>query len=200
MLEDFCYLKSISGDVQLKMIIFSLSVLYFCGGWKDIDVMVYLDFSDYFDDLVIIWCDVICVFYDVGCCYLQLDDIVWVYLCFDVQCQQVCECGEDLDVLVCIYVWVLNQVLEGKLVDLMVGLYVCWGNFCLIWILEGGYELVVEVLFGGVNVDVFFLEYDNDCFGDFVLLCFICFGYQQVVFGLIIIKNGELENLQGVKV
>lgn len=55
------------------------------------------------------------------------------------------------------------------------------------------------MLFGGVNVDAFFTEYDNDRSGDFAPLRFIRPGHQQVVLGLITTKNGELENPQGVK-
>ena len=133
MLEDFRYLKSISGDAQPKMTIPSPSVLHFRGGRKDIDATVYPDLSDYFDDLATTWRDAIRAFYDAGCRYLQLDDTVWAYL------------------------------------------------------------------FGSVNVDAFFLEYDNDRSGDFAPLRFIRPGHQQVVLGLITTKNGELENPQGVK-
>ena len=51
MLEDFRYLKSISGNAQPKMTIPSPSVLHFRGGRKDIDATVYPDLNDYFDDL-----------------------------------------------------------------------------------------------------------------------------------------------------
>ena len=158
MLEDFRYLKSISGDAQPKMTIPSPSVLHFRGGRKDIDATVYPDLSDYFDDLATTWRDAIRAFYDAGCRYL-----------------------------------------EGKPADLTVGLHVCRGNFRSTWISEGGYEPVAEVLFGSVNVDAFFLEYDNDRSGDFAPLRFIRPGHQQVVLGLITTKNGELENPQGVK-
>ncbi|MGI4665144.1 5-methyltetrahydropteroyltriglutamate--homocysteine S-methyltransferase, partial [Klebsiella pneumoniae] len=198
-LEDFRYLKSISGDAQPKMTIPSPSVLHFRGGRKDIDATVYPDLSDYFDDLATTWRDAIRAFYDAGCRYLQLDDTVWAYLCSDAQRQQVRERGEDPDALARIYARVLNQALEGKPADLTVGLHVCRGNFRSTWISEGGYEPVAEVLFGSVNVDAFFLEYDNDRSGDFAPLRFIRPGHQQVVLGLITTKNGELENPQGVK-
>jgi 5-methyltetrahydropteroyltriglutamate--homocysteine methyltransferase len=58
---------------------------------------------------------------------------------------------------------------------------------------------VAEVLFGSVNVDAFYLEYDNDRSGDFAPLRFIRPGKQQVVLGLITTKNGELENPEGIK-
>lgn len=58
---------------------------------------------------------------------------------------------------------------------------------------------MAEVLFGTVNVDAFFLEYDNDRSGDFAPLRFVRPGKQQVVLGLITTKNGELENPEGLK-
>lgn len=199
MLEDFRYLKSISGNAQPKMTIPSPSVLHFRGGRKDIDATVYPDLNDYFDDLATTWRDAIRAFYDAGCRYLQLDDTVWAYLCSDDQRRQIRERGDDADELARIYARVLNKALEGKPEDLTIGLHVCRGNFRSTWISEGGYEPVAEVLFGTVNVDAFFLEYDNDRSGDFAPLRFIRPGKQQVVLGLITTKNGDLENPEGIK-
>ncbi|MGF6435628.1 cobalamin-independent methionine synthase II family protein [Kosakonia sp. 1610] len=199
MLEDFRYLKSISGDAQPKMTIPSPSVLHFRGGRKVIDATVYPELDAYFDDLATTWRDAIRAFYDAGCRYLQLDDTVWAYLCSDVQRKQIVARGDDPEELARIYARVLNKALEGKPEDLTIGLHVCRGNFRSTWISEGGYEPVAEVLFGGVNVDAFFLEYDNDRSGDFAPLRFVRPGKQQVVLGLITTKNGELENPEGVK-
>lgn len=199
MLEDFRFLKSISGDATPKMTIPSPSVLHFRGGRKDIDATVYPDLADYFNDLADTWRDAIRAFYDAGCRYLQLDDTVWAYLCSDDQRRQVRERGDDPDELAAIYANVLNRALEGKPADLIIGLHVCRGNFRSTWISEGGYEPVAEILFGRVKVDAFFLEYDNDRSGDFAPLRFVPKGEQKVVLGLITTKNGELENPQGVK-
>ena len=199
MLEDFRFLKSISGDATPKMTIPSPSVLHFRGGRKDIDASVYPDLADYFNDLADTWRDAIRAFYDAGCRYLQLDDTVWAYLCSEDQRRQVRERGDDPDQLAAIYADVLNRALEGKPDDLIIGLHVCRGNFRSTWISEGGYEPVAEILFGRVNVDAFFLEYDNDRSGDFAPLRFIRPGHQKAVLGLITTKNGELENPEGVK-
>lgn len=67
----------------------------------------------------------------------------------------------------------VNKIIDVKFVDLVIIMYICCGNFCLMWFLLGGYEFVVEMLFGICCVDGFFLEYDSDCLGDFKLLCFI---------------------------
>ncbi|ELY4722411.1 cobalamin-independent methionine synthase II family protein [Cronobacter sp. 153480017-3] len=199
MLEDFRFLKSVSGNAEPKMTIPSPSVLHFRGGAAAIDRNVYPDLKDYFDDLATTWRDAIRAFYYAGCRYLQLDDTVWAYLCSDEQRRQIRERGDDPDELARIYARVLNQALEGKPEDLTIGLHVCRGNFRSSWIAEGGYEPVAEVLFGTVNVDAFFLEYDNDRSGDFAPLRFIRPGKQQVVLGLITTKNGELENPELIK-
>jgi len=199
MLEDFRYLQSISGNAQPKMTIPSPSVLHFRGGRKAIDATVYPTLDRYFDDLATTWRDAIRAFYDAGCRYLQLDDTVWAYLCSDEQRQQIRERGDDPDELAQIYARVLNKALEGKPDDLTIGLHVCRGNFRSTWISEGGYEPVAEVLFGTVNVEAFFLEYDNDRSGDFAPLRHVRPGKQQVVLGLITTKNGELENPEGIK-
>ena len=114
MLEDFRYLKSISGNAQPKMTIPSPSVLHFRGGRKDIDATVYPDLKDYFDDLATTWRDAIRAFYDAGCRYLQLDDTVWAYLCSDDQRRQIRERGDDADELARIYARVLNKALEAS--------------------------------------------------------------------------------------
>lgn len=199
MLEDFRFLNSISGDAVAKMTIPSPSVLHFRGGRKMIDAEVYPDLAEYFDDLARTYRDAIKAFYDAGCRYLQLDDTVWAYLCSEDQKRQIRERGDDPEALAQTYARVLNQALEGKPADLTVGLHVCRGNFRSTWISEGGYEPVAEILFGGVNIDAFFLEYDNERSGGFEPLRFIKPGNQQVVLGLITTKDGQLEDPQSVK-
>ena len=199
MLEHFRFLQSIAGDAVPKMTIPSPSVLHFRGGRKVIDERVYPDLADYFDDLAETYKTAIKAFYDAGCRYLQLDDTVWAYLCSEDQKRQIRERGDDPEQLAQTYARVLNKALEGKPADLTVGLHVCRGNFRSTWISEGGYEPVAEILFGGVNIDAFFLEYDNERSGGFEPLRFIKPGHQKVVLGLVTTKNGELEDPAQVK-
>ncbi|MFH8133642.1 cobalamin-independent methionine synthase II family protein [Pantoea osteomyelitidis] len=199
MLNDFRFLQSVAGDAMPKMTIPSPSVLHFRGGRKMIDAAVYPDLAEYFDDLAQTYKDAIKAFYDAGCRYLQLDDTVWAYLCSEDQKSQIRARGEDPEELARIYARVLNKAIEGKPDDLTIGLHVCRGNFRSTWISEGGYEPVAEILFGGVNIDAFFLEYDNERSGGFEPLRFIKPGHQQVVLGLITTKTGELEDPAQVK-
>ncbi|HGM6859704.1 TPA: cobalamin-independent methionine synthase II family protein [Serratia rubidaea] len=199
MLADFRFLQQIAGDAQPKMTIPSPSVLHFRGGRQAIDSAVYPQLDAYFADLAQTYRDAIRAFYDAGCRYLQLDDTVWAYLCSDDQRRQIRERGEDPDQLARIYADVLNTAIAGKPDDLTIGLHVCRGNFRSTWISEGGYEPVAEILFGQVNIDAFFLEYDNERSGGFEPLRFIKPGQQKVVLGLITTKDGELENPEQVK-
>ncbi len=75
----------------------------------------------------------------------------------------------------------------------MTGVHLCRGNFRSSWAAEGGYEPVAEVMFNELNIDAFFLEYDDPRSGDFAPLRFVPKG-KTVVLGLITTKLGELES------
>ena len=61
------------------------------------------------------------------------------------------------------------------------------------WAAEGGYDFVAEALFGDLNVDGFFLEYDDERSGTFEPLRFVPKG-KQVVLGLVTTKRPQLED------
>jgi 5-methyltetrahydropteroyltriglutamate--homocysteine methyltransferase len=63
---------------------------------------------------------------------------------------------------------------------------------------EGGYDFVAEALFGGLDVDGFFLEYDDARSGGFAPLRFVAPG-KLVVLGLVTTKRGELESKDELK-
>jgi 5-methyltetrahydropteroyltriglutamate--homocysteine methyltransferase len=72
-------------------------------------------------------------------------------------------------------------------------LHLCRGNNRSHWYAEGGYDLIADKLFGGINVDRFLLEYDDDRSGTFAPLRFVPSG-RSVVLGLISSKRPQLEN------
>ncbi|MBT0728070.1 cobalamin-independent methionine synthase II family protein [Rosenbergiella australiborealis] len=195
---DFAFLQKIAGHSIAKMTIPSPSVLHFRGGRDAISKTVYPDLTEYFEDIALTWKKAIRAFYQVGCRYLQLDDTAWAYLCSEAQQQQLRARGDDPTQLARTYAYVLNRALEDKPADMRIGLHVCRGNFRSTWISEGGYEPVAEILFGQVNVDTFFLEYDNDRSGGFEPLRYIKPGHQQVVLGLVTTKVGDLESVEQI--
>jgi 5-methyltetrahydropteroyltriglutamate--homocysteine methyltransferase len=69
----------------------------------------------------------------------------------------------------------------------------CRGNFRSSWAASGGYDFVAEALFSELQVDGFFLEYDDERSGGFEPLRFVPKG-KQVVLGLVTTKRGTLED------
>jgi 5-methyltetrahydropteroyltriglutamate--homocysteine methyltransferase len=61
------------------------------------------------------------------------------------------------------------------------------------WAAVGGYDFVAEALFGDLNVDGYFLEFDDERSGTFEPLRFVPPG-KQVVLGLVTTKKPDLED------
>jgi 5-methyltetrahydropteroyltriglutamate--homocysteine methyltransferase len=72
-------------------------------------------------------------------------------------------------------------------------MHLCRGNNRSHWYAEGGYDAIAEKLFGGINVDRFLLEYDDDRSGTFAPLRFVPAG-KVVVLGLVSTKRPQLED------
>lgn len=198
MLAHFRFLKA-TAKVMPKMTIPSPSVMHFRGGRAVISKEVYPDLDAYFADLAKTYRKAIKAFYDAGCRYLQLDDTVWAYLCSREEMRKARERGEDTDKLPGIYTRLLNESLSGRPADMIVTTHVCRGNFRSTWISEGGYEPVAEKLFGEVNYDGYFLEYDTERAGGFEPLRFVKKGDQQIVLGLVTSKVGTLEKKDDIR-
>jgi 5-methyltetrahydropteroyltriglutamate--homocysteine methyltransferase len=76
--------------------------------------------------------------------------------------------------------------------------HLCRGNFRSSWAASGGYDYVAEALFGQLDVDGFFLEYDDERSGSFEPLRFVPEG-KMVVLGLVTTKSGALEDPDALK-
>jgi len=198
MLDHFRFLKAHAG-VMPKMTIPSPSVLHFRGGRDAVSKQVYPHLEDYFDDLAKAYRKAVRAFADAGCRYLQLDDTVWAYLCSEEQRQQARQRGDDPEKLPGIYARMINYAIEGRPDDMVITTHVCRGNFRSTWISEGGYEPVAEVLFGSVNVDGYFLEYDTERAGGFEPLRLVPKGDKMVVLGLVTSKTGTLEKKDDIE-
>ena len=198
MLEHFRFLKEHTRVIP-KMTIPSPSVLHFRGGRSGISRGAYPDLDAFFDDLARAYQKAVRAFADAGCRYLQLDDTVWGYLCSAEQREQARQRGDDPTRLPAIYARMINTAIAWRPDDMIITTHVCRGNFRSTWISEGGYEPVAETLFGTVNVDGYFLEYDTERAGGFEPLRFLAGGGKQVVLGLITSKTGALEAKDAVK-
>jgi 5-methyltetrahydropteroyltriglutamate--homocysteine methyltransferase len=72
--------------------------------------------------------------------------------------------------------------------------HMCRGNFRSAWAAEGSYDFVAEALFNELEVDGFFMEWDDERSGGFEPLRLLSKGEKQVVLGLVTTKRGELES------
>ena len=96
------------------------------------------------------------------------------------------------------YIRHINEALAGRPEGMAVTTHMCRGNFRSSWAAEGGYDFVAEALFGELDVDGFFLEYDDARSGGFEPLRFVPPG-KQVVLGLVTTKRGALETKDDLK-
>jgi len=92
-----------------------------------------------------------------------------------------------------IYIDLINAALERKPAGMTVCTHLCRGNFRSSWVAAGGYDHVADALFGRLNVDGFFLEYDDQRSGGFEPLRFVPKG-KRVVLGLVTTKRGAIES------
>lgn len=191
--DDFKFLQSQVSNTP-KVSIPSPTMVHFRGGRGGIDTESYPNLEEFFADLAQCYRDEIAALYAAGARYLQLDDTNLAYLCDTKMRAGVIERGDDPDELPRTYAALINSVIDDRPADLTIAVHLCRGNFRSRWFAEGGYEPVAEVLFNELNVDAFFLEYDDERSGDFAPLRFVPEN-KVVVLGLISSKLPQLESV-----
>jgi len=189
--DDFAYLQSVATAMP-KVAIPSPTMVHFRGGRAGIDIESYPDLDDFFADLAACYRAEIDALYAAGCRYIQLDDTNLAYLCDAQMRAGAVERGDDPDELPRTYAALINAVIDGRPDDLTVAIHLCRGNYRSTWFAQGGYEPVAEVLFNDLNVDAYFLEYDDERSGDFAPLRHVP-ADKTVVLGLVSSKFAALE-------
>jgi 5-methyltetrahydropteroyltriglutamate--homocysteine methyltransferase len=134
----------------------------------------------------------------MGCTYLQLDDTSLAYLNDPAQRAMIAGRGEDADHQHLRYIRQLNAAIADRPATMAATTHSCRGNFQSYWAAEGGYDFVAEALFSELDVDGFFLEYDDARSGGFEPLRFVPKG-KMVVLGLVTTMRGELESKDQLK-
>jgi 5-methyltetrahydropteroyltriglutamate--homocysteine methyltransferase len=190
--SDFAFLKSAAMAVA-KVCIPSPSLLHFRGGRGAISEEAYPDLEEFWTDLAKVYNDEIKSLGQLGCRYVQIDETDFAYLCDPKFRDMVGKFGEDPDKLPHTYAKLINESIEGRPADMAVCVHICRGNFAGTWLAQGGYEPVADALFNEVDVDGYFLEYDDRRSGGFEPLRFVPRGKKVVVLGLVTTKRPELE-------
>jgi 5-methyltetrahydropteroyltriglutamate--homocysteine methyltransferase len=194
----FQYLAKVTDRVP-KMTIPSPSMLHYRGGRAAIDAAVYPDMDGYFHDLGRAYAKAVRAFYDAGCRYLQIDDTSLSYFCDPEQRDMLAKRGDDPAKLMTAYRDVLNMATKNRPADMVITTHTCRGNFKSTYIASGGYEPVADMLFNEIDVDGYFMEWDDDRSGGFEPLRLLPKGHKQVVLGLVTTKVGDLEQKDSLK-
>ncbi len=195
--EDYKFLQGIAHATP-KTCLTSPTLLHFRGGREAIDKKTYPRMEQFFDDVAAAYREEIKDLYAAGARYVQLDDTNFAYLCDARFRNAVKELGEDPTQLVDTYVKLVNDSIRDKPKDLLIGIHLCRGNSSTAGAATGGYEVIGPQLFGGLNVDAYFLEYDDARAGGFEALKDVPKG-KSVVLGLITTKRAELESKDTLK-
>jgi 5-methyltetrahydropteroyltriglutamate--homocysteine methyltransferase len=198
--EDFIELRPLAADAGLtpKQPIPSPTLVHFRGGRAAIDKLAYPEMDGFFADLAKAYRDEIDALYAAGCRYVQIDETNLPFLCDPKLRDHVRSIGEDPDQLPARYVALINDIVRGRPKDLTVGMHMCRGNHMSAWVAEGGYDPVAETVFGDMEIDAFFLEYDSPRAGSFAPLRFLS-GNKVAVLGLVTSKQPELETKDELK-
>ena len=197
MIEHFRFLKAHAKGAA-KMTIPSPSVLHFRGGRKAVPESIYPGMDEFYCDLGNAYRQTVAAFADAGCRYLQLDETNLAYLCDPEQRQMLRDRGDDPDQLPGIYADLINTAISGRPRDMVITMHLCRGNFRSLWIAQGGYEPVAEVLFHRIGVNGYFMEYDSERAGGFEPLRLVPKD-KTVVLGLVTSKTGTLESKDHLK-
>ncbi|SET99371.1 Methionine synthase II (cobalamin-independent) [Salinibacillus kushneri] len=196
MLEHYKYLHSLAGDHTAKMTIPSPNMLWFRG--KN-DTNHYKDDEALLNDLTNAYQKAIQSFYDAGCRYLQLDDTSWSLFFSEKGRDMIRSRGQKPEDLQKYFARAINDSIAKRPDDLQITMHICRGNFQSTWASSGSYDAASETIFGGLDVDGLFLEYDDERSGGFNPLRYVHRNDLQLVLGLITSKSGELEDADDVK-
>ena len=181
-----------------KMTIPSPSMLHYRAGRKMVDAKAYPTMDAYFHDLGHTYNKAIHAFYAAGCRYLQLDDTSLAYFCDPAQRKMLADRGDDPDALVQQYGATLGLALKNRPRDMTITTHTCRGNFRSTFVASGGYEPVAELVFNRIDVDGYFMEWDDERSGGFEPLRLLPKG-KKVVLGLVTTKVGALEKPDDIK-
>jgi len=187
----FSFLRDTASGAVAKITIPSLNVV--AGILRGSIGDVYEDEELFWDDLIAAYAAQIAGIAELGCTYLQIDDTSFAHINDPHVQEQVTAAGGDPHHQHELYIARLNRALADRPAGMRITTHMCHGNLRGMWMSSGGYEMVAEALFNELDVDGFFLEFDDERSGSFAPLRFVPKG-PRVVLGLVTTKRPELES------
>ena len=197
LVESFKFLKSLTRRTP-KLCLPSPTWIHMRGGRKTVNEAVYPDIAEFWSDIVRAFHAEMSDLAAAGCTYVQLDEISFAFLCDATIRERVRADGLDPDTLTRDYARVVNDIAAGAPSSMTVTVHTCRGNFQSMWMAEGGYDRVAEIVFDSPDVDGYFMEYDTERAGGFEPLKYVPKD-KKVVLGLVSSKQPELESKDVLK-
>jgi 5-methyltetrahydropteroyltriglutamate--homocysteine methyltransferase len=197
--DAFSFLQGVADGAVPKLTIPSPSMVHWRGGRAAIDEGVYPEIDGFWADLTAAYREEVRRLGELGCTYLQLDDTSLAYLNDPAQRRHAAAIGGDPDSQHVEYIRHINEALGDRPGGMAVTTHMCRGNFRSSWVAEGGYDHVAEALFSDLEVDGYFMEWDDARSGGFEPLRLLPAGPKQVVLGLVTTKRGALESKDALK-
>ena len=179
--------------ITTKVCIPSPTMVHFRGGRESISTEAYPTLEPFFDDLVRVYQEELADLYAAGCRFVQFDDTNLAYLCDEGMRKEAAQRHGDPEKLTKQYAALINAAVSKRPSDLVIGIHLCRGNYRSQWFAQGSYEPVAEVLFKELDVDVYFLEYDDARSGDFSPLRHLP-EHKTVVLGVMSSKKADLDD------
>jgi 5-methyltetrahydropteroyltriglutamate--homocysteine methyltransferase len=197
--DHFRFLQETVTTATPKLTIPSPSMVHYRGGKAAIDPAVYPDLDSFWAGLVDAYREQVRRLGELGCTYLQFDDTSLAYMNDPNQREYISSIGGDPEHQHVEYIRHINESLAGRPAGMTVTTHMCRGNFRSSWAAEGSYDFVAEALLNDLEVDGFFMEWDDERSGGFEPLRFLPKGDKQVVLGLVTTKRGDLESKDELK-
>jgi 5-methyltetrahydropteroyltriglutamate--homocysteine methyltransferase len=208
--DHFAFLNSVAGDLSsrgdgsqaplvAKQTIPAPSMVHYRSGVRAVvDEDIYPDVEEFWSDVSAAYAQEVRGMGELGCTYLQIDDISLAYLNDPEQRAYIAARGEDPAKMHLRYIGLTNGAVKGRPAGMAITTHLCRGNHRSSWVASGGYDYVAEALFNELDVDGFFLEYDDERSGGFEPLRFVPKG-KYVVLGLVTTKRPQLEAKDDLK-
>jgi 5-methyltetrahydropteroyltriglutamate--homocysteine methyltransferase len=197
--DAFSFLRDTVTTNLPKLTIPSPSMVHYRGGKAAVDESVYPDMDAFWADLTAAYAEEVRRLGELGCTYLQFDDTSLAYMNDPHQREYIASIGGDPERQHVEYIRHINEALTGRPEGMSVTTHMCRGNFRSSWAAEGSYDFVAEALLNELQVDGFFMEWDDERSGGFEPLRFLPRGDKHVVLGLVTTKRGELESKDELK-
>jgi 5-methyltetrahydropteroyltriglutamate--homocysteine methyltransferase len=191
MLDDFRFVQAHTTRTA-KMTIPAPSALHYRFWREAVSREIYPSMEEFFADLGRAYAAAVAAFGAAGCRYLQLDEVFLAYLCDPEQQAMLRARGEDPEALKRLYAELINAAIAGAPPGMVTAMHLCRGNFRSTFVASGGYEPIADLLFNGIGVGVYFMEYDTERAGGFEPLRHLPAG-KHAVLGLVSSKTGRME-------